>query len=97
MGKREDLIDLENAKVASITLEPHERSAWHHHTELTEDVICLVGPIELELGDSERSIRLAPGVRHTILPGERHRLCNPERVSVTYMLIQRGPYDFVRT
>jgi len=93
--RRENLILTESARVASIDLEPGEESPWHHHTEVTEHVICLAGSIALHFGNRGESVVLTPGERYAIAPGVVHTLVNAGREQSTYLLVQKGSYDFV--
>lgn len=90
---REDLIDSENARVASINLAPGEYTAWHHHSELVENIFCLLGPIEVETEAGR--VRLQPGERLQLKPLQRHRLLNPGQGAGRYLLVQKGRYDFI--
>jgi quercetin dioxygenase-like cupin family protein len=95
MGQREELIALDNARVASIELTIGEESAWHYHTKLVENVVCLNGIIELQCNNPELIIRLRPGERKKINPMHEHRLVNLGKTEATYLLVQSGNYDFV--
>ena len=97
MSQREELITLNNARVASIELAIGEESQWHYHTELVENVVCLNGSIELQCSSPELLVRLNPGERKEIKPMRKHRLVNLGDTEATYLLVQSGNYDFVST
>lgn len=90
---REDLIALENARVASIELAPGEHTRWHHHSRLIENIFCLLGPIDVETDAGSQ--RLQTGERCQLNPLKRHRLINPNRHTSRYLLVQNGAYDFI--
>ena len=95
MSNREDLIFLDNARVASIVLEADEESPWHYHSELVEYVICLNGTIDLQTNEPKRSIKLQPAKHYKINPMQVHRLVNTGQNIATYLLVQNGNYDFI--
>ena len=95
MSKREDLIALDRARVASIELSIGEESPWHHHTEVVENVVCLQGDICLQFKEPAENIILSSGQRYKIVPMMEHRLVNTGDCVATYLLVQSGSYDFV--
>jgi len=96
MSQREDLIDTDKAKVASIALDIGEKSPWHYHSKVLENVICLKGEIELQLKSPKETILLRVGERYSIDQEVKHRLVNRGNIEATYLLIQRGEYDFIQ-
>ena len=97
MSQREDLIALDNAKVASIELAIGEESPWHYHTEVIETVICLHGDISLQCRKPVENTLLKPGQRYKINPLHEHRLVNTGNGVATYLLVQSGRYDFIHS
>ena len=93
--EREDLVLEESTRVALITLAAGEESPWHHHSAVTEQVVCVSGKITLKLAPSSMPVILSSGQRRQILPGVKHSLSNSERFASTYLLVQQGAYDFV--
>ncbi|GJL65600.1 MAG: hypothetical protein NPIRA05_05710 [Nitrospirales bacterium] len=94
MSQREDLIASQNANVAEITLDIHEKSPWHYHTKIAEYVFCLRGHIEVHCGSAGLKICLAPGERYEIKPMVEHRVVNATSAVATYLLVQDGKHDF---
>lgn len=92
---REDLIDTAQARVSAIVLRAREQAPWHHHSESTEHLFCLMGEIEVQLLEPERSMRLRPGERCTIDATRLHRLVNPSENPAQYLLVQSGLLDSV--
>lgn len=87
--EREDLVLEESSRVALITLAAGEESPWHHHSAVTEQVVCVSGKITLKLAEASMPVILSSGQRHQILPGVKHSLSNSEGVASTYLLVQR--------
>lgn len=93
--KREDLVLEEGVRVALITLGAREGSPRHHHSSVIDDVVCVSGRITLNLTPISAPVILVPGQRYESPPGLEHWLLNPEDVTSTYLLVQRGADDFV--
>lgn len=94
---RIDLIKMEGARVARISLEPGEISSNHYHTEVIENIVCLAGKIEINFDSSNKKEVLVPGNVLEIKPKEPHFLVNLSGSTSEYLLIQKGIYDFVPT
>jgi quercetin dioxygenase-like cupin family protein len=88
---------MEGARVARITLEPGEVSPNHYHTEVVENIVCLVGEIEIKFDSGNKTEVLVPGKLFEINPKQPHYLINPSSSISEYLLIQKGIYDFVPT
>ena len=95
MRIKEDIISTNDARVASIDLDVGECSTWHYHTEVTENVICLSGTIEVQYDRPKNSFVVMPGLRNTISARVIHRLINRGDRIASYLLIQSGQYDFI--
>ncbi|SER02506.1 Cupin domain-containing protein [Amphritea atlantica] len=92
---RIDLIKMEGARVARISLAPGEISPNHYHTEVVENVVCLAGKLEIRFDDSSKTEVLVPGNIYEIKPEEPHFLINLCDSTSEYLLVQKGAYDFV--
>jgi quercetin dioxygenase-like cupin family protein len=95
MDEREDLIMQTDARVAVIELASGKQSPWHHHSQLTETVFCLLGSIDVETADPATAFELQIGERCQLAPFVVHRLVNHHRAPARYLLVQNGPYDFI--
>jgi len=97
MSARKDFVMTANARVASITLDGNEASPWHHHNDVFERVICLLGAIEVQMSAPDATRILHPGDMAEIESKRRHRLVNLRCDASDYLLVQSGRYDFVST
>jgi len=95
LSQREDFIATQTANVAEITLQIHEESPWHYHTQITENIFCLCGHIEVHCGRADLKVCLMPGERYEIKPMVEHRVVNASSGVATYLLVQSGNHDFV--
>lgn len=84
-------------RVALITLAPSEESPRHHHSSITEKVICVRGAVVLHVDQPDASVELGPGEWREVPPGMKHALSNPQSTPSTYLLVQQGNYDFVES
>ena len=80
----EELLCTENARVASIDLAAGECSPWHYHSDLIENIFCLIGPIIVEREPATGPLALQPGERYRLEPRHRHRLTNPADTPARY-------------
>lgn len=92
---REDLVDTTQARVSAIVMQAHECAPWHHHTESVEHLFCLMGEVEVQLLEPERSMRLKPGERCTVDAQRLHRLVNPSVNPAQYLMVQSGEHDVI--
>lgn len=95
MPEAEILIQTDQARVRIMHLSPHESNDWHYHTEVTDDIFCLMGIIVVRMQDPEEEIRLSPGQRCQVRTGRIHQVENPDKSGSSYLLVQGiGRYDF---
>lgn len=93
--KTEDIPYAAEIRILKLDLEVGEVSPWHFHTEVTENIQCLAGEIKLQYGNSGQFIVLRPGQEYEIAPLITHNLVNLSSEKSTYLLQQKGRYDFV--
>ena len=93
--QREDIVFTDEARVSSIDLDCGEESPWHFHSEVIENIICLNGQIKVQHGKQGEFVVLSPGQRYEVPPKVVHNLVNLRDETSTYLLIQKGAYDFV--
>ena len=98
MKKEELLIQTDNVKVRIIELLPEERTPFHHHTEITDNMFGISGKIAVEMKNPAEKIILHPGIHCKVEPGRKHQVRNCLATSTSkYLLIQGiGTYDFIK-
>jgi quercetin dioxygenase-like cupin family protein len=98
MSNEEIVFETENTKVRIIELSAKAGTAWHYHTEVTDNCFCLEGSIDVHFKKPDRTISLQPGERCTIETGEIHRVANGINQKSKYLLVQGvGKYDFIES
>lgn len=95
MQESEVIAKTDDLRVRIMTLVPYEITAWHYHTQVTDEIFCLTGTILARLQTPDEEVRLAPGQRCQIRTGRVHQLGNTKNEEASYLLVQGiGKYDF---
>jgi len=95
--KEETLIQTADARVRIMVLPAGESVPWHFHSDVTDDIFCLEGQIEVELKEPAENNLLAPGQRTRVVPRRTHRVINRGTGTASYLLVQGGGrYDFLK-
>lgn len=85
----------DNVRVRIMTLESGAATAWHYHTEVTDSMYCLDGPIAVEYRNPDQQVKLANGQYCDVAVKRVHRVVNLTRRAARYLLVQGvGRYDF---
>lgn len=97
MSNSETLLETPDVRARIMSLAPGTSTPLHHHSEVTDYIVCLAGRIVIETHAPEAARTLEPGEYFTVLPGCSHRVCNAlEERSSRYLLLQGvGSYDFI--
>lgn len=98
IAAKETVLDTPQARVTLMTLAPGQSVPPHSHTSVTDTTFCLSGLATITLigpdGPAER-LRLTPGDRADVGPGQVHSLTNSGTVPARVLLVQGpGAYDF---
>ncbi len=94
-ARDEVLLETDDVRVRILVLEAGEATAWHFHTEVTDKMLCLQGPIAVEYQSPQEHIELAPGGRCEVTVERVHRVVNQTAEIAKYLLVQGvGRYDF---
>lgn len=87
---------LENLRASILTVGPGQYVPWHHHSEVTDTIFCMKGPIRVETRSPEEEQILKPGDMATIPPGQPHRVSGVNANRCKFLIIQGvGVYDYV--
>ena len=92
--REEILIRTEEVSVTVLELTEGEEIGWHHHTEITDNLICLEGLFRVNLRGPDETHELSPGQRCQVVPGRSHRVTNLSDGVGRYLVVQGvGKYD----
>ncbi len=94
---REDVIlKTSDVLIRVLRLEQGSSTGWHHHSVVSDFVVCLSGEVEVETKNPEQSKVLLPGQRYRIEPMQLHCVKNSSTITSEYLLVQGiGSYDFI--
>lgn len=83
-------------RVQVLTLAAGQCVPWHHHSEVTDNFVCLEGETVVEAKAPGKINRLKPGQRCAVGPNVVHTVHGYDDGPCTVMVIQGvGSYDFV--
>ncbi len=96
MNDRDEvLLETENVRVRILVLEEGQATAWHFHTAVTDQMLCLEGEIAVEYQDPQKRTELGHGERCDVAVGRVHRVVSLTTGIAKYLLVQGvGRYDF---
>lgn len=96
MGDRSrTVLATDNVRVRIMTLASGAATAWHYHTEVTDSMFCLDGPLAVEYRDPDERVELVNGQYCEVAVKRVHRVVNLTRREARYLLVQGiGCYDF---
>ena len=97
MSQADSLIETSDVRVRVMILPGGGKTAFHHHSEVTDHIICLSGVIRVCIRKPERAIRLDPGELFTVRANCIHQVANfDDQTPARYLLVQGvGTYDFI--
>ena len=83
--------------VQILTLGRGEEVPWHFHTEVTDTIACLDGPMVVKIRDAAESNELQAGEIVTVPPKPPHQVAGKDGGPCRFMVVQGvGKYDFVK-
>jgi len=95
MIKPEILIETPDVRVRIMTLESGKATSWHYHTEITDSMFCLDGPVVIEYREPHDRVELINGQHCSVCVKRVHRVINLSKQTTRYLLVQGvGRYDF---
>ncbi len=93
--RNEIVLETENVRVRIMSLENGAATAWHYHTEVTDSMFCLDGPVAVEFRNPDACIELVNGQHCDVSVKRVHRVVNLSTRQAKYLLVQGiGHYDF---
>ena len=93
---REVVAKVKDLRASILTVGPGQCVPWHHHSEVTDTVFCIEGPMLVETRSPDEEQILAPGDMTAISPGQPHRVSGVGGDRCKFLIIQGvGDYDYV--
>ena len=82
-------------RITELQIGPAQSVPWHAHNQVQETFYVVEGRVRLFLRDPAEEVSLGPGETFAIGPRRPHRVANAGEASATFLVIQRGPYDYI--
>ena len=93
---REIIAKVKNLRTSILTVGPGQSVPWHHHSEVTDTVFCIEGPMQVETRAPDEKRILVPGEMTAIPPGQPHRVSGVGGDRCKFLIIQGvGDYDYL--
>lgn len=91
----ETVAETPDLRMVVLTLAPGQEVPWHWHSEVADHMICLEGPLVVEMRAPREAIELAAGQRCTVPPKRAHRVSGKDSGRCKFAILQGiGRYDF---
>jgi quercetin dioxygenase-like cupin family protein len=83
-------------RVQVLTLAAGQAIPWHYHSEITDQFVCLDGPMVVETRAPRQSYELDKGGRCMVPPMTAHYVHGKDSGPCRFLIVQGvGVYDFV--
>ena len=93
---REVVAKVKDLRASILTVGPGQCVPWHHHSEVTDTVFCIEGPMLVETRSPDEERILTPGDMTAISPRQPHRVSGVGGNRCKFLIIQGvGDYDYV--
>lgn len=93
---RELVAEGADLRVQVLTLGAGQCIPWHYHTDITDQMVCLEGPLVVETRAPRNTYVLEPGQRCTVPPKTAHYVHGVDGAPAKFLIVQGvGVYDFV--
>jgi quercetin dioxygenase-like cupin family protein len=92
---REIVAQTADLRMTVLTLARGQEVPWHWHSQVTDHLICLEGPMVVETRAPREHFELAPGERCTVPARRAHRVGGKDGGPCKFAILQGiGTYDF---
>jgi quercetin dioxygenase-like cupin family protein len=93
---RELVAEGADLRVTILILDAGEYVPWHWHSEISDDIVCLEGPMVVETRAPRHEYLLQPGQRCTVPPKTAHHVHGQDGGPCRFLNVQGvGVYDFL--
>ena len=83
-------------RVRKITLRAGECVPWHVHSQITDRILCIRGPVQVMTRLPDATHVLNPGDMVAVEPGVQHRVSGVDDGPCQFLAIQGvGEYDYI--
>ena len=93
---RELVAEGADLRVQVLTLAAGQCIPWHYHSEITDQMVCLDGPMVVETRAPRHTYHLGKGERCSVPPKTAHYVHGRDGGACRFLIVQGvGVYDFV--
>src|SRR6266849_7869834 len=82
-------------RIAELQIGPAQKVPWHYHNNVHDTFYVLTGSIRIFLQQPKEEVHLIRGQTFSVPPRRPHLVSNAGDVSVVFLVLQGGEYDFV--
>ncbi len=94
--ERFTLAEAPGLRVRQLSLAAGQCVPWHYHSEITDTIFCMRGPMRVETRDPDVVFILEPGETVAIPAQRRHFVAGVKQQPCQFITIQGvGTYDYV--
>jgi len=95
-AERFTLAEAPGLRVRQLGLAVGQCVPWHYHSDITDTLFCMKGPIRVKLRSPAEVVVLQPGETLAIPPGRPHLVAGEDNQACQFMAVQGvGIYDYV--
>ncbi|MGH7058955.1 MAG: cupin domain-containing protein [Stellaceae bacterium] len=95
LAGRELVAEGADLRVQVLTLAKGQCVPWHYHSEVSDTMVCLEGPMVVETRAPHATYRLMPGQRCAVPPKTAHYVHGENDGPCQFLIVQGvGAYDF---
>lgn len=92
---REMVAETPDLRMVVLTLAPGQEVPWHWHSNVADHMICLEGPMVVEMRAPRERLELVAGERCTVPVRRAHRVSGKDGGRCKFAILQGvGTYDF---
>ncbi len=96
IANRETVLEGADVQVQVLTLTAGQSIPWHYHSEMSDTMVCLEGPMVVETRAPRNEYVLVPGQRCTVPPKTAHYVHGKDGGPCKFLIAQGvGIYDFM--
>jgi quercetin dioxygenase-like cupin family protein len=95
LEKRETLVENGELKLSVLTLAAGQEVPWHWHTTVSDQILCIEGPMVVETRAPAARFELQPGESCSVPAKRAHRVGGRDGGRCRFAILQGvGRYDF---
>ena len=95
LEKRETLVENSELKLSVLTLAAGQEVPWHWHTQVSDQILCIEGPMVVETRAPSARFEMKTGESCSVPAKRAHRVSGKDGGRCRFAILQGvGHYDF---